>query len=109
LTPLLDDRDWVSGLNKTKTYGKTAMVRGHEVQQTLPRIGLFGKATDQRRRLINDLCTSSSSIELLFSGKLQYTTINMMAESLTVGSSSLGQDPCLQVSDIERVLHYRRF
>ena len=33
----------------------------------------------------------------------------MMAASLTVGSSSIGKDTCLQVSAIECILRYRKF
>ena len=33
----------VSGSSETKTYGKSAAVRAHEKQQTLPRRSIFGK------------------------------------------------------------------
>lgn len=37
----------------------------------------------------NGLCTPFFPIEILFSGKLPYTTITIIAESLTLGASSL--------------------
>jgi hypothetical protein len=99
----------VSGRTETETYGKSATVRDHEAQPTLPRKGLFGRVLDERWRLFNDLCIPFSPIEIRFSGKLPYTTLNMRAERLTVGSISFGKDTCLQVSEIERVPRYRRF
>jgi hypothetical protein len=67
-------------------------MREHKELQTLPRRSFFGK-----------------DIEALFSGKLSYTAIKGTVSSITVGSSSIGKDTGLQVSEISRVLRYRRF
>jgi hypothetical protein len=80
--------------------------RGHK--RTLPRKGLFGKVLAERC-IFNDLCIPFSLIAIRFSGKLPYTTLNVRAERLTLGSSSFGKDTSLQVSEIERVPRYRRF
>ncbi len=66
---------WVSGSSETKTYGKSAAVRAHEKQQTLPRRSFFGKDTTERLHIFNVLQTRFSPTEALFSGKLSYTDI----------------------------------
>jgi hypothetical protein len=71
------------------------VVRQREQQPTLPRKGLFGKVLDEIWRLFNDLCIPFSPIEIRFSGKLPYTTLDVRAERLPVGSSSFGKDICL--------------
>src|SRR5207247_11424972 len=88
---------WVPGRNETKTYGKNDVVRQCEQQPTLPRKGLFGKVLDERWRLFNGLCILFSPIEIHFLGKLPYTTLDVRAQRLTVGSSSFGKDTCLSV------------
>src|SRR5438270_5236285 len=65
----------VSGSSETKTYGKSAAVRAHEKQQTLPRRSFFGKDTTERLHIFNVLQTRFSPTEALFSGKLSYTDI----------------------------------
>src|SRR6266567_3165491 len=65
----------VSGSSETKTYGKSAAVRAHEKQQTLPRRSFFGKDTTEILHIFNVLQTRFSPTEALFSGKLSYTDI----------------------------------
>ena len=83
----------VPGRNETKTYGKSEVVRQHKQQPTLPRKGLFEKVLDERWRLFNDLCIPYTPIEIRFSGKLPYTTLDVRAERLTVGSAPLARIP----------------
>src|SRR5205823_5407147 len=80
LTPLLNASSMrrpirVSGSSETKTYDKSAAVRAHEKQQTLPRRSFFGKDTTERLHIFNVLQTRFSPTEALFSGKLSYTDI----------------------------------
>ena len=84
-------------------------MRARKRKRILPRKSLFRKVLAERWRLFNALCIPFSPIELRFSGKLPYSTLNIRAERLTVGSNSFGKDTCLQISEIERVPRYRRF
>jgi len=68
-------------------------VREHEHKRTLPRKGLFGKGLDERGRLFNDLCIPFSPIEIRFSGKLLYPTLDVRAERLTLGPAPLVRIP----------------
>jgi hypothetical protein len=92
-----------------RNHRNTQAVRERKRKRTLPRKSLFGKVLAERWHLFNDLCIPFSPIEIRFSGKLLYLTLNIRAERLTVGSNSFGKDTCLQVSEIERVPRYRRF
>src|SRR6266568_8627341 len=50
----------VSGSSETKTYGKDAIVRAHDEQQTLPRRSFFGKDREERSRVFQ--CVASASL-----------------------------------------------
>jgi hypothetical protein len=65
----------VSGSSETKTYGKSATMRGRQAKRTLPRRSFFGKDHDERLRIFNVLQVVDSPAEALFSGKLSYTAI----------------------------------
>ena len=96
----------VSGSSETKTYGKDVVLREHRERHTLPRRSLFGKDV-VRARVFNALHVLFSPTEGLFSGKLSASYRGRW--SITPGAGFIGKNTSLQVSEIARVLRYRRF
>ena len=70
-----DASQWVSGSSETKTYSKSATVREHDEEPTLPRRPFFGKDGDERSRVFRALHVLVSPAYALFSGKMSYTAI----------------------------------
>ena len=99
----------VSGSSETTTYGRGIAMREHQELHTLPSRSFFGKDTNERSCVFKGLQILFSPHRGTLFGQVVVHSCHGTVESITVGSISIGKDIGLQMSDISRVLRYRRF